>query len=144
MTDTHAFLKPRYILENLWPGCPYKVYDVLIQHESTGDLWIIQSSGHLVPEVETTPKKWSYLFRELKWWEHRTVEQLLSIRYARVVKYVGYWVVDDVVPVKDVSFENGRISLSLGGHEHPAECIVPATLKEYETWQKNEKEKSRH
>lgn len=141
--DVHPFLKPRWILENLWPGCPYKVNDIFTQHENNSVLWMIKDGTVMAPEIDTI-EIFPYLFRKMAWYENRTLEELLALQYARVIKYVGYWRVDDVVPVLDTKFEKGKLSFLLGrihetsGHSHPATHIVPATSSEYETWKEKE------
>lgn len=139
--DIHPFLNPRWILENLWPGCPYTVGDIFTQHESNSVLWMTNDgAAREIDRIEIFP----YLFRKMAWYEMRTIEELSSLQYARVTRYVGYWRVDDVVPVLSTKFENGKLSFLLGrkhetsGHNHPATHIVPATSSEYESWKERE------
>jgi hypothetical protein len=147
MKTTHAFLKPRWILENIWPDCPYKVNDVFEQHKDSDKLWVINCDNSRVGEIDKI-QIFPYLFRKMTWYENRTLEELVSMQYARVIKYVGYWRVDDVVPVLSTKFEDGKLSFLLGrihetsGHYHPATHIVPATQAEYEVWKEKENSKT--
>lgn len=80
-------------------------------------------------------------FKKVRWWEHRTIEQLLMIKYMKVISSGNYYGNGDVVEVLCVMYNNksivgGRdaILFNLNGHYFVASQVEPATKDEYETW----------
>lgn len=68
-------LRPRVIIENKWPNCPYVVGDILTQD---GDYyWVVNdiiSWYSKIPKQDVEP--YPYLMRPLKWWEERKPEDM--------------------------------------------------------------------
>ncbi len=87
--------------------------------------------------------KYPHLFRKLEWWEFREQDLTLmtSFDFAKVVIYVGYWRVDDIVPIHSYEIQQTRpaklIGFYLGEHRqhlHAIDKVVPAALSEYKQW----------
>lgn len=51
------------------------------------------------------------IFKQIKWWESRTFEELFSIRYIQVSEYNSYYIVGDILEVE--------------GFEVNANCLKP-------------------
>ena len=88
-----------------------------------------------------------HLYRLLEWWERRDLSILMSVKYVKVVKYVGYWRVNDIVPVisYDINTNNPNVGFNAyvigdlhtkSGHDHPPTHVIPATKTEYEHWKR--------
>jgi hypothetical protein len=116
--NIETLLEPRIQVISDYPGSPHLVGDIL-----PGE-W---------------RKEYAAIFRAVNWWEHRTLEQLRAIKYMKVVEYVGYWVVGDVVPVQSMKIEGGILmGFYLTNHLHPPSAVKPATQKQYEEFLKRE------
>lgn len=127
------FLDPRFEFTKDYPNSPFNVGDILGSYEHDGILYLNTGDGVLQPRL------FKDNFRELKWHEHRTIEQLKSIAYARVVSSGQYYIHGDIVPVVDVFYNrteltggSGNIIFNLSGHYFIASQINPATKEEYE------------
>lgn len=60
-------LKPRVIVDNKWPGCPFEVDDILVRER---DAYHFNGDWRgMVPYTEVDP--FPYLMRPLNWWEER-------------------------------------------------------------------------
>lgn len=92
-------------------------------------------------------EKYPHLFRRLKWWEDRTIEFLMAVRYVRVTEYVGYWRVGDVVEVAGIGFSKNLAHCKDGvlfyylksDHPHSVNHIEYATAQEYEEWKEGQR-----
>lgn len=78
-------------------------------------------------------------FKKLRWWEHRTIEQFLTIKYMKVINGSNYYTSGDIVKVKEMRYNDkslvgGRdtILFSLEGHHFPVSQLEPSTMEEYE------------
>lgn len=137
---TSDFFKPRFEFTRIYPGCPFRVGDVLEASEFEGETYIRIDSN----DRKILPFHFSYHFRKLRWWEHRTIEQLVSIKYMKVVSGAQYYVVGDIVEVIDVMFNNptivggnNSILFNLKGHHFIASQLEPATKEEHDKfWNK--------
>jgi hypothetical protein len=131
------FMYPRYEVIVGYPGCPFTVGSIQDASEFEGDEYISAS-----PKVY--PKRYPLHFRKLRWWEHRTIEQLLSIKYAKVVSGSSYYGVGDIVEVINMWFNNDKyvggrnnILFDLKGHHFIASQLEPATKEEHDKfWEK--------
>lgn len=129
-------LKPRFQVKAYWPDCPFTVGDILVPDFEEPDQYVVEGRGLKSPILNDSPTRWPHLFKELKWHEHRTLEQLKSIRYMKVIEYEGYWLVGDIVPVRDIEFKNNGTlyGFRLNSHLHQVHKVVPATDAEYEAF----------
>lgn len=119
---------------------PNRVHDI----GSILDAFEFEGNTTLDKYPSINPKSYPDHFRKLRWWEHRTIEQLLTIKYAKVVSGSNYYGRGDVVEVIDFMYNNPTIvggkdtpMFNLQGHHFVASQIEPATQKEHEEfWQK--------
>lgn len=149
MMNTKDLMQKRFIVTNPYPNSPYKVGDMVNKvgdhyHITTfknrnefGELEGIEAHCH-----ESEIEKYSNLFRELHWSEKLTFDKLMSVKYVKVIEYVGYWRVGDIVKVtgyevntdspdpKFISYYIGRNNGDKS-HPHPPKCVEPATESEY-------------
>lgn len=75
------------------------------------------------------------IFRNLKWWEERLLDELMSVKFVRITIYTGYWIVGDVVKVTDYKIDTKaakfeRYILDDTQSSIPLRC-EPATEEEY-------------
>ena len=138
------FNKPRYEVIAEYPGMG------IVGHKlRKGD--IIEDSGVLAysPEFNAQPSKYEmsqypYLFRRLKWYERRTMEEFASLRFVKFIKD-HYWRVGDVVKVESfmwdlASLETVKpkiIGFKYRYNESSFDYIVPATEEEFKISQKD-------
>jgi hypothetical protein len=128
------WFKLRYELIRDYPGCPFDKGSILEAFEFEGKIKLYNDSSIL-------PNHFKDHFRLLRWWEHRTLEQLSSIKYAKVVSGSNYYVSGDVVEVLLIMYNNAAIVggknsilFNLNGHFFVASQIEPATKEDHEKW----------
>lgn len=134
------FLDHRFIFIKDYPDSPFVVGEILSGYESDGKIYLHQ-------KAKLEPKQFLDNFSKLRWWEHRTIEQLKSIKYAKVVSGSNYYVVGDIVEVTEFYFNNaalvgGRnnILFNLKGHHFLASQLEPTTKEEHDKfWENNNK-----
>lgn len=98
-------------------------------------------SENLTVEDLQLPIIYPHLFCFLEWWRYRTIEDFKIIKYAKVIKYVGYWRVGDIAPVD--SFEcsadtHGGLVLKTD-HFHALCNVEPATEEDYNAFRNSDK-----
>lgn len=81
-------------------------------------------------------KNYPSVFKHLKWYKGIPIEEMAKIKYAKVVEYVGYWRVGDIVEVIDYVIEKKpflHISelVLKGKYKHSVDKIIPATEEDY-------------
>jgi hypothetical protein len=136
-------LCPRFKVIADWPmNINFKVGEIV-----SNNLWFLFFLGQHEWHMKDLP----HLFKPLAWWEHRTIEELQSVKFVKVIIYRGYWVVGDIVPV--IRFEHGSIGKATptgyyigrnytggnGGHYQPIFELEPATEAAYLEYQKSKK-----
>lgn len=130
-----ALLRPRVIVENLWPNCDYGVGDILIK-ESGYYSWLSAGSyfDKLKPaDVEPYP----YLMRPLNWWEKRSVEEMPEYvkvkETGEVCRVTRYYINHNFA-----CFYTGELEKrgKLKGTETPynLKACIPATESEYNNY----------
>lgn len=117
MTDASilALNDTRFILEYEYPGSKPK--------------------GTIITESFSSAIDHPHLFRRMQWFEQRTFDQLLSIKFIKVTTYVGYFRENDIVPVEAYSMDLNNpepkfLGFYLGKKSndfHPVECVAPST-----------------
>lgn len=134
---------PRYEVIGIWPGGDMIVGQIIMQAIENETVWRVFDEQRWQTQTVHNPEKYPYLFKKLEWWQHRTIEQMNAIRYAKVTKYVGYWREGDIVPVR--RFEVGSIQRATPyglileyDHYHPVFNVTPATEQEYREFEKKE------
>lgn len=131
------WFKLRYILQCDYPKRMLDVGSVLYAFEFEGEI-------KLDNDRSIDPERYKTYFRKLVWYEHRTIEQLSSIRYVRIIDGSNYYITKDVVEVSSVFYNDisyigykDVIGFSLKGHNFLASQLEPATKKEHdEYWEK--------
>lgn len=112
-------MEPRYILENLWPGCQWGV-------------------GTIFPANFENFKIYPYLFRRLEWWEERAEKDMPAfVKYS--YKYLSFYHLDDshkltAFKVKDYEDNPRNISVFDSDNNmlhHGIENYIPASEEEY-------------
>lgn len=128
------WFKLRYELIRYYPGCPFDVGAIVEASEFEGKIRLYEDSSIF-------PNQFKDHFKLLRWWEHRTIEQLLSLEYMKIVSGSNYYIKGDIVEVSaihynDASFVGGRnnILFDLKGHHFIVSQLEPATKDEYEKW----------
>jgi hypothetical protein len=131
------FMYPRYEVIQSYPGCPFTVGSIQDANEFEGKEYLSAAN-------KIYPKVYPLNFKKLQWWEHRTIEQLLSVKYAKVVSGTDYYVEGDIVEVTNMWFNNDKyvggrnnILFDLKGRHFMATQIEPATKQEHDKfWEK--------
>jgi hypothetical protein len=132
------FMYPRYEVIERYPGCPFNVGSIQDANEFEG-------KEYLSAATKVYPSEFPLNFKKLRWWEHRTIEQLTSIEYMKVVSGSNYYGVGDIVEVIDIHYNdskwvNGKdnILFNLKGHYFRASELEPSTKEEHDKfWNKN-------
>lgn len=131
--DKRHFFFHRFEFIKDYPNSPFSVGDILDAYEFEGIMYIKQGDSKIYPT------NYSDNFRKLRWWEHRTIEQLKSIKYAKVVSGGNYYRIGDIVEVIDIWFNNDKfvggkhnILFDLKGHHFIASQLEPATKEEHD------------
>lgn len=138
--DSKDFIRPRYEFIKDHPDAPFIVGSVLDAYEH-------DESIYLHGKAKLEPKLFPDNFKKLRWWEHRTIEQLNSIKYMKVVSGSSYYGVGDIVEVVNMWFNNDKyvggknnILFDLKGHHFIASQLEPTTKEEHDKfWAKNNK-----
>ncbi len=133
------WFKLRYELTRGYPGCPFDVGRILDAYNFEGNVTLDECKSIF-------PNHFKDHFRLLRWWEHRTIEQLLSLKYMKIVSGSNYYITGDIVQVSaihynDVSFVGGKGNLlfDLKGHHFMISQLEPSTKEEYEKWDAKDK-----
>lgn len=92
MLSTEELMRPRYKVIASYPKTIFKPDEIISIHGMHGDIIFCDSTG---PRYSDYP----HLFKKLAWHEYRTLDELYSLKYAKVIIYTGYWIVGDIVPV---------------------------------------------
>lgn len=74
-----------------------------------------------------------HLFKKMEWWQKRLLDDLVSVKFVKIVKYRGYWKEGDIVPAT-LQLE-GFIPIGYilkYNHFQPVFELEPATKEEYE------------
>lgn len=138
--DPKDFLRHRYEFIKDYPDAPFIVGDILDAYEHEGRIYLHDNA-------KLEPKLFPDNFKKLRWWEHRTIEQLKSIQYAKIVSGSSYYGVGDIVEVVNMWFNNNKyvggknnILFDLNGHHFIASQLEPTTKEEHDKfWAKNNK-----
>lgn len=125
-------MRPRYIVENLWPDSPYQVGEILVPDFEDRDKWVVEGYGLISPVLNDNPNKWPHIFRKLSWWQERKEEELpnyLRHRNGTIYKVFKY------------HMEFGCVDLS-EDDEFPTSFayLTPATESEYNDYIKSKKQ----
>lgn len=136
------FFYLRFELIRKYPNCPFQVGDILNAHEFEGETYIRIGSS----DCKVFPLHYPDHFKKLRWHDHRTIEQLLSIKYMKVVSgEPSYYGIGDIVEVLHFMYNNatyvgGRDSIlfNLKGHFFNITQLQPATKEEHDKfWNKS-------
>jgi hypothetical protein len=118
-----------YKLVKKYPHCQLQLNEVI----TTGD-----------PEEISLMRDHPEFFRKLKFYENKTIEELLNIKYVKVIKYVGYYELGAIVPVAGVEFSDtkgltfflgDRIGRKYNPHPHPADHLDISDKEEFERYE---------
>lgn len=120
-------LKPRVKVIADWPYGDHMAGDIL----PATDKGVIRLSKALSCNYEAYP----HLFELLPWYVGQSFEDLISVKYVKVVRYVGYWRVGDIVPVEDydciVKSKYLHAYILKYKHAHQLSAVIPATEQDY-------------
>lgn len=100
-------------------------------HYKSGEIINIQDEEH-----HSFITSYPFIFRELSWHEDRTIDEMLSVKFAEIVEYVGYDLVGDSLAVKGFNIANLNTpnpsfrSYQLNGRDYEPTQIKP-TLSAY-------------
>lgn len=137
------WFKLRYELIRTYPKCNFDVGRIL-------DAYNFEGKITLDDDKSINPNHYKEHFKKLRWWEHRTIEQLLTIEYAKIVSGSNYYVIGDVVEVTDIWYNHDKyvggknnILFNLNGHHFIASQIEPATKEEHDKFWETQKNKTK-
>lgn len=120
------FLQPRFLFILDYPGSEFCEGDVLQSFESDGRIY-------LSANAKLEPKKFPKHFKLLRWHDHRTIEELYTIKYMKVLSGSNYYVVGDIVEVIGVHYSTKQgLEFDLQGRMFFASQLEPATPEQYE------------
>lgn len=136
------YLVPRYKIMVDHPGNVYEVGKVL-PVDTRFFIPYLGVSNTLEPKIEEATahfKKYPAIFKPLEWWEDRTLDEMLDVKFIKVVKYEGYWREGDIVIVTDyeVDTKNKKLLRYKIEYNHiatPTHCI-PASKEEYDEFKR--------
>ena len=137
MKTTEELLRPRVMITQKLPFVMNEVGTLLEPFEDDSFRLVTYNDAIHIFQLERFQKEWSHSFKMLAWWEHRTIEQMRSVKFVKVITYRGYWRVDDIVPV--ISFELGDAGSTIKPygyllkykHWQPVFELLPSTESEY-------------
>jgi len=135
--NIESFSRPRYIIESLYPGSQYYVGNIIELTKDGWDNWVYMYAEQDGYEKKSQEFFYNYpnIFRLLEWWEHRTIEELLTIKYVKIVNYQRYYAIGDIVPI--IGMQIQPLAFNLAGHQfHMANNVIPATEQEYTEFKK--------
>lgn len=145
-------LKPRYKVIADYPHNRFKINDILTWIENTeyfGEKIQVNAFGKFINETLGSawvdhPEHFPTIFKQLEWWQERTIEQLQAVKFVKVIKYVGYWREGDIVPTEGFRIGSLEKSKPYGyvlkyNHWHPIFNVIPATEEEYKQFRGKEK-----
>lgn len=133
------WFKLRYELTRDYPNRIFDIGSVLDAYEFEGNITIDK-------DKTIDPTRYKDHFRELRWHDHRTLEQLLSIKYMKVISgESNYYLIGDIIEVTEMHYNNkglvggsGSILYNLKGHYFNITQLQPATKEEHDQfWDKN-------
>lgn len=136
--DTNELLKPRIKMIAPIP----LVFSCGIQE---GQVWVAEDGFFNLTGAHrigvNAIEKYPHLFRKIEWWENRLLDDLEKIKFVKVVKYVGYWIVGDIVPITEFIYKKGQpIKYQLQyNHHQTVDTIEPASEEQYLEWQRKER-----
>lgn len=123
-------LRPRVIIENKWPNCPYAVGDILIQD---GDYyWVVDDISWYSKIPKQDVELYPYLMRPLEWWEERKVEDMPEyIKEASSIYKIG-----EFIKVAEWEMESDEQDIACfrdekDNHFTWVRAFIPATEAEY-------------
>lgn len=136
------FLEHRFEFIKDYPDAPFNVGDILGAYVHDGNLYL-SAQGAI------KPSQFPDNFRKLRWHDHRTLEQLQSIKYMKIIgEEISYYSKGDIVEVIEFYFNaraivggKGSILFNLKGHYFNITQLQPATKEEHDKfWDKNNKQ----
>ncbi len=76
---------PRYKIIADYPNSHYKIDQIIHEADNLEGAMFFKSTIHNYPKI----------FKPLEWWEHRTLDEMMSVEYVRITIYTGYWIISD-------------------------------------------------
>lgn len=125
---TNELMAVRYKVIADYPKSNFKIGEILECEDMVTEAYLGNPMYKMYP----------HLFKKLEWWQERGVDVLKQVKFVKVVKYRGYWLVGDIVPAKlKIDDEFVPIGYYLRGqHYQPVFELEPATESEYITLNK--------
>jgi hypothetical protein len=106
------WLRPRYMVIANYPQRLVKddeenarilIEGDILEHLNVNGIMTYRRTGRCgfmsvgVPCVDN-PERYPKVFRRMEWWEKRTIDDLITVKFVKVIKYRGYWREGDIVP----------------------------------------------
>jgi hypothetical protein len=132
--SVEELMRPRVIVENLWPGCQFEVGDILIKDGEY--YWVIGDIGWYSKVHKSEIEPFPYLMRPLEWWEERTPEEMPEYVKLKIdIPFYGFkkgqvCPMGEIKSKKDSNINKYHITL-LGKPLIDLNAIEPATRAEY-------------
>lgn len=91
--------------------------------------------------------KFTSNFKKLQWWEERTFDFMMSVRFCKIIKTNGYWREGDILPVSGFITDTLTLhpvfkSYILKGYHNETydfKQVIPVTAEEFFEWKKKNK-----
>lgn len=132
--SVEELMRPRVIVENLWPGCPFEVGDILI---NDGDYyWVVGDVGWYSKVDKNEVEPFPYLMRPLPWWEEREPGEMPEyVRYAEngMIAKVDHFDLE-TTSAWFMYLEGGIHPYAPGGSALENTHWLPATEQDYITY----------
>ncbi len=125
----------RYEVIAGWINTPFEIGDVLDCSEERQS-YLGAANAHYAMASELD--KYPHLFRKLEWWEKRSLDDLVAVKYVKITSYVGYWKVGDIVMVDDYIFNKGVLThyqLEYDKKQTPS-TVIPVTEATYKAFKR--------
>lgn len=117
------FLIPRWKVVAPYPFSKHTVGDIILEHPA------------IVFDVKFS--EFPNIFKAVDWWRHRTMEELFSVKYVKVIKSIGYYRAEDIAPVVAYEIDGNNPTPGFKAfvlkidHTHTPDTVEPADENDY-------------
>ncbi len=127
-------LKPRYKVIADYPKSEFRIGDILEAFPDPADKWL---NLRLQRTHNVEAGMYPHLFQKLEWWMDRAIDDLMKVKFVKVIKYKGYWREGDIVPAEFDLIDFAEVKTNPLGyllkynHYQPVFELEPATSDQY-------------
>src|SRR6478752_5959492 len=121
-------LNPRYKVIADYPGCPFKVGQILEKVK-------VASGKEFVRGMFHQPEDFPANFKKLEWWEERKPEEMPEYVKSIMQEYTYGVKVGVIIKVKEwARLCDAMYAIQSRKEEYHASCFIPATADDYNTY----------